>query len=396
MPGPTFDATGLTIETLPEIREDYRDRLAAKPGFGTDARTGSASRNGQFLDIGAEREVIIQERLKEVNESFNPGAAEGTALDNLTSLTGTLRRLATFSTVRLDIVGGIGATYPIGTRFRITGEVTRWALDRELILDGAGLGSETATADVSGPEEALAGTIDEIVDAVAGHISSNNALPAEEGAVQETDAQLRVRRERSLNFGGSSRDPAIAARVEAVDGVEASAVISNRTLITDAKGIPGKAFRTIVHPATADKAFVAEAIFEVMPSGIRPDGVEVIEITDTQGQVHTVRFSFATALEIHTRIEYIKNLSFPSSGVADITQAVRDFDNDLSIGDDVRPDDMSTFIRARVPGIEHLLIFILAGADPGSVPGVNDVPVEIDVDEIAFFDANISVSEFVP
>ncbi len=391
-----FDSTGLQIQGLTEIREETREELQAKPAFGTDVKTGPDSRVGQIIDVNAEREAIIQERLDEVNEQFNPQAAEGTQLENVTSITGTTRELATFSTVRLNIVGGIGATYPAGNRFRITGQTTNWALDRELILDGAGLGNELASADVAGPEEALAGTITEIVDAVGGHVSVTNVLAAEEGKAQQSDSALRVAREQQLNFGGSARDDAIAARLEALADVDAAAVISNRGLTPNAKGQPGKSFRAIVTPSTVDKARVAVSIFETMPSGIRPEGLEVVNVTNSQGQTTVVRFDFAALLEIHTRIEFIKNLSFPSTGIADITNAVRDFDNDLSIGDDVLPDDMGTFIRARVPGIDHLFIFIKIGADPGTTPGVNDSPIDIDVDEIAFFDANISVAEFVP
>ncbi len=391
-----FDSTGLQVQGLTEIRDETREELQAKPSFGTDVKTGPDSRVGQIIDVNAEREAIIQEKLLEVNEQFNPQAAEGTQLENITSITGTTRELATFSSTPLDISGAAFGIYPQGTRFRIPGAVTRWALDRELVLDGAGIGTETVRADVAGPEEALADTITEIVDAVAGHISSNNKITAEEGKAQQSDSALRVEREKQLNFGGSARDDAIAARLAALSDVDAAAVISNRSLDPNAKGQVGKSFRAIVTPSTVDKARVAVSIFETMPSGIRPVGLEVVNITNSQGQTTVVRFDFAALLEIHTRIEFIKNLSFPSTGIADITNAVRDFDNDLSIGDDVLPDDMGTFIRARVPGIDHLFIFIKIGADPGTTPGVNDSPIDIDVDEIAFFDANISVAEFVP
>lgn len=389
-----FDSTGLQVQGLTEIREETREELQAKPAFGTDVKTGPDSRVGQIIDVNAEREAIIQERLDEVNEQFNPQAAEGTQLENVTSITGTTRELATFSTVRLNIVGGIGATYPIGNRFRIPGQTTNWALDRELILDGAGLGNELASADVAGAEEALATTIDEIVDAVGGHISVTNVLAAEEGKAQQSDSGLRVAREKQLNFGGSARDDAIAARLEALDDVDAAAVISNRGLDPNAKGQPGKSFRAIVTPSTADKARVAVSIFETMPSGIRPDGLEVVNVTNSQGQTTPVRFDFASLLEIHARIRYIKNLSFPSTGEADIAQATRDFDNGLSIGDDVLPDKLATFIFGRVPGIDHLIIEIKKGATP--VIDVDNLPIAIDVDEKAFFDANIAVFEFVP
>lgn len=389
-----FDENGLQVQGLTEIREETREELQAKPAFGTLVKTGPDSRVGQIIDVNAEREAIIQEKLLEVNEQFNPQAAEGTQLENVTSITGTTRELATFSTVRLNIVGGIGATYPIGNRFRIPGAVTRWALDRELILDGAGLGNELASADVAGAEEALAGTITEIVDAVGGHISVTNVLTAEEGKPQQSDSALRVAREQQLNFGGSARDDAIAARLQALADVDAAAVISNRGLLPNAKGQLGKSFRAIVTPSTADKARIAVSIFETMPSGIRPEGLEVVNVTNSQGQTTVVRFDFATLLEIHARIRYIPNLSFPSTGVADIAQATRDFDNDLSIGDDVLPDKLGTFIFGRVPGLDHLIIEIKKEATP--VIDVDNLPIAIDVDEKAFFDANISVFEFVP
>jgi len=92
------------------------------------------------------------------------------------------------------------------------------------------------------------------VTVIAGWASTTNAADFVTGRAQETDAELRARREVSLQIIGAGTDGAIWSRIGELEGVLAVRVKSNRTLAEDADGIPPKAFEVVVHPDTVDQS----------------------------------------------------------------------------------------------------------------------------------------------
>lgn len=388
----SFDSAGLVVDRLADIRQNARDYIDGSSEFGSGTPTGPETPIGQTIDVTAVPLDKDNELLQEVYDSFNPDNAEGVQLENLSGLTGVVRQPATRSTVTLTLSGTPTTVVAAGKRSRIPNG-TLWQLTEEVTIGGAPTDGPAESVD-TGPIEASPGSIDEIVDAVAGWTGVTNAAVADEGTNVETDTALRARRERSLSVGGSSRDAAIRARLEQLDFVTAAAAISNRTLTADSKGIPGKACRSVILPSglsDAQKALVGEALWEIWPSGIYSDGADVVvTITDDRGYPQVMRASYGTQLEVYADFKYTPGASFPATGEADIKQACEDFDDDLSLGDDVKPLDLEAFIRSQVPGIDHLETLIKFGAPPG---GGDSVPLSVDSDEFANFDvANITVA----
>lgn len=388
----SFGPAGLVVDRLAEIRQAARDQIDGSSEFGAGTPTGPETPIGQTIDVQAVPLDKANELLQEVNDSFNPDNAEGVQLENVSGLTGVIRQDATRSTTPLTLSGVNGTNVPALSKVRIPNG-TFWRTAVAQTIGGAPTDVAGESVD-TGPIEASPGSITEIVDAVAGWTGVTNAAAADEGTNVEPDTALRARRERSLSVGGSSRDAAIRARLEQLDFITAAAAISNRTLTTDAKGIPGKSCRAVVLPSgltNAQKALVGEALWEIWPSGIYSDGANVVvTVTDDQGYPQIMRASYATQLEVYADFKYTPGPAFPATGEADIKQACEDFDDDLSLGDDVKPLDMEAFIRSQVPGIDHLETLIKFGAPPG---GGDSIPLSVDSDEFANFDvANITVA----
>lgn len=389
MAAPSLDASGLTTLTLDEIRENLREGVKAHPDLGPDVPTGPDSALGQLMDPFADQLAETHDLVQVVYDARDPDAAEGTQLDNIAGINGVQREPTTPSVVVLTIDLDTPVVLPAGSRASVEGGAV-FATDAEIIGDGSGTQTIGATATVDGPQEAGAGTVTVIVDAVSGWNSVTNAAKAIEGRDVETDSALRTRREFSLNRGGTARAAAIRAVLEALPDVTAAAVLENTTLFTDADGVPAKAYRPIVFPPTGvDEDRVALAIFGVTPLGIEIDGAVVKIITDDQNFAQTIKFSFGTQVEVFAIAELITTSEFPSNGNGLVATALKEFDDRYSLGSKVIPDDLVAFIRSEVPGIENMVLRIKFEASPSAT---DIVPITPSVSQVPFFDSNITVT----
>jgi hypothetical protein len=201
----------------------------------------------------------------------------------------------------------------------------------------------------------------------------------------ETDAELRVRRIRSLQAPSAGTEQAIRARLEQLEEVVNATVLSNRSMVTDSLGLPPKSFRAIVWPSLSSEGrqAVARAIWETMPAGIYCDGAEALVVTDSQGHEQTVRFSYATEVPMTVNIVGKRNEGYPVGGNLLIEQTALTWGEALRVGDPVLPTKILVAIMAAVPGIDDLDVWV--GPYPGGP--VVQAPYELADHEIAVFDA---------
>jgi hypothetical protein len=379
-------AAGLIVKRIDEIRTDLREAILASSQFGAGTNVGDDSAIGQILDAIATQLGELHELLQAVYDSFNVDNAEGTALDNLAGLSGVIREAATFSTAVLTLGGTPATVIPAGSQAQVPETTKYFALDEDATIGGGGTVDAQATATSSGPVEAAAGSITEITTPVSGWDTVTNAADATLGEDEETDSEYRERLSASFSIGGTSTDHAIRARVEQLADVSAAVCISNRSLVTDANGIPGTAFRVVVWPDTADGPTIAEEIWGPagMPAGIYSDGDEEYSVTDAQGYAQIVRFSFATELEIYWDITVTSNADYPADGDDLVEAAVLAYGNGLSVNEDVLPIGAINEIYDNVPGVDHLVVLVAAGAPPG---GGDTDPVDVGLTQISDHDS---------
>jgi len=381
-------AAGLTVKTTDEVREDLRDAIHGSSEFGEETSVGSSSVMGQIIDVHADSISEMDDLAQALYDAFNLDSAEGVALDNLASLVGVIRKAATYSTVTLTLGGVATTVIPAGSRARVP-DGTIFAIDEEATIGGGGTVDADATATETGPLEAAAGSVTEIVDAVSGWNTVTNAADATLGTNTETDEELLARRERSLAIGGNCTDQAIRANLEQLEDITSATVISNRTLVTDSFGIPGKAFLCVLWPDSGiDEDRVAETIWASMPAGIYPHGSEEKLITDDQGYEQTVRFEYATPLSIYLIANVTTKAGYPIDGDDLIENALLNFGNAFRPGQNVEPDYFEGYVlydsNDRVEGIAAITILAKVGGWPG---GGDDVPIDISLVNIADFDS---------
>lgn len=331
-------ATGLEIDTLEDriasVSADLRTSISAILDLSPDQPTG------QLVRIVLEHVQQLAELLQEVHSAFDPDQATGASQTALALVTGTVRRDATHGTVAVTLDLDAATTVPAGTLFAVLGDPTNeWSLDADVTSVGAGPYAGTATAVIAGPYPALAATITVIVTPVGGLNSVTNAADATAGLAEETDAELRVRRELEVTQGGSTSAAAILAAVLANTEVREAACFENDTDWTSADGMPPHSVEVCywagaVAPPTLS-ADLAETILEQKAGGIQAYGSTVETVVDAAGS-HQIGLTEAAdrAVGLEFTLTTDSSAGYPGdaafkAAMADIAQAQQ------GIGDDV-------------------------------------------------------------
>jgi uncharacterized phage protein gp47/JayE len=243
------------------------------------------------------------------------------------------------------------------------------------------------TADTAGAYTIAANTLTEIVTPVSGWDEVNNINAGLTGTNQETDSELRIRREFSVNNGFGTDDSIRESILDNVDGITACTVTSNRTNTTDSESRPAHSFEAVV--VGGDDTEIAEEILRVQSAGIGSYGNTTENVTDSQGYTQIIKFSRPVSQYIWVRIyrDYYDEEAYPDDGDDLIKESIVDWSLDLdniNIGVDVIRQKLSTPIY-EIAGIGDITIEIDATATPGGSPSYASSNIVISAREIAVF-----------
>lgn len=382
-------AEGFVIKPLEVSKSELEADL--KTAFGSSINLSARSGFGQFVGLMSEREALLWELAQLVHSSMDPDAALDESLDAVSAITGTFREGATHSTDVLTCLGTAGtalsagrivSVVTVGTKFTTLVDATITALVAWLATTayvvgqrvtnsgkayqcitagtsaGSGgptttasnitdntvhwkyLGSSTAAIDVAcqsvetGAQVALSGTLTVIETPVGGWASALNLLDATPGRDVESNADLRQRRADEVSGEGNATIEAIKRGVLQVPDVTACVVFQNTTLVTDADGVPGKAVEVLVLGG-ADAAIRA-AIFAEVGDGIETYGSTSGTVTDSSGNLQTIKFSRPTEVPIYCIADVIKVAAdYPGDGDTQVKKAIVDRGDLYPIGQDV-------------------------------------------------------------
>lgn len=205
----------------------------------------------------------------------------------------------------------------------------------------------------TGPFEATAGTITEIVTPVSGWDAVTNAGVAQVGRNRESDDELRVRAATELAIAQGSTLAAIKDEVYKVDGVTYVSVVSNRTAATDGDGNAPHSY-TITVTGGVDQDII-DAIGLAAAGGIETNGAVSGYWTDDEDNEHLIRFERATEINPYFIANITKTADYPSDGDDLVSAAMVAVT--FERGEDV---------------LNHLMIAAISNAD---IPGVTGIEV---------------------
>jgi len=327
-------STGLTIDDLTTRTAALKAAIRAAISANLDLQTSKPA--GQFVEAFAEHSQELAELLEEVYAAFDPDQATGVALTALSLLTGTQRRDATYSTVAVTLDLDATTTVPAGTTFAVSGDTSNtWTLDAAVTSVGASTYPGTATATTAGAVQALAGTLTVIVTPVAGLNSVTNVADATVGQEEETDTELRLRREQEITLGGSASVESIQAALSAVDEVIAVVVLENDADAAS-DGMPPHSVEALFWDggSAASTAELAGIILDQKSAGIRAYGSTTETVEDSQGVSHEIGLTRAAEQVIEVEVDVDVDADYV--GDTAVEEAIASWSQSaLSIGDDV-------------------------------------------------------------
>jgi len=247
----TFDGTGLVIDRLADIKEEISDEL--KEAFGDGINLAETSPFGILVGIFAERYFLLYELLESIYQASFPNTSFGVYLDELSAFNGVVREAATFSTVdlrftRSNPIGDGPVTIPAGTQVT-SGQITStvvWITDIEAtILNLTSTAIVSATANELGSVGALAGSLTNMLATPTNVGSVTNDLDATRGEDEESDSELKIRREQQLGTAGTSTASGIVGALTLLAEVRNATIIANDTDLT-VDGRPPHSFEAFV------------------------------------------------------------------------------------------------------------------------------------------------------
>lgn len=300
MPGPygVTDA-GFNAKSLSVIQDEIN--AALRSGISPTLNLSSRSLLGQLVGVFASQQRQLWEAAQAVYAAHDPNQATGDGLTGTAAITGSDRLPATASTARMTITLAAG-TYGIGTLQvnKANDTTVVFANTAEITTAGATLTDQLFECLTTGPTVAPQNTLTAIFSPVVGFSAPNNPDDATEGTNVETDAELRIRRQASLQRRGSSNVNAIRADILAVAGVEFCTVLENDTDAVDGNGLAAHSIWVVA--LGGDNDAIAQAIFDTKGGGTGTNGAVSVAIIDDAGNPHTIRFSRPTDIAITTDV----------------------------------------------------------------------------------------------
>ena len=365
----TVTAEGISapdFQTILDTLTSYFQQI-----YGSDAYLEPDSKDGQMVALVALVIPDANNTAISVYNCFSPATGYGAALTSNVKINGIARRGATNSTVDLVLIGTAGTTNTNGT-VKDTNNVI-WRLPSSVTIGVGGTVTVTATCSNSGAVAALAGTITTNNTPTRGWASVTNPAAATVGEPAETDAELRIRQGQSVALPSLTPFEGVDGAIANVAGVTRHKLYENDTGATDSNGLPLHSISAIVDGG--DVTDIAQTIRGNKGQGTATYGTTSVTVPDTYGNPHVVRFSRSTDVPIFGHITLKAFTGYTSQIGAQIQQAVADYINGLTIGDDVllsriySPANLGVVSggNARYYDIQELLI----GKAAGSVAAAN-------------------------
>lgn len=315
---------GLTVKTAAEITTDIATDL--RSAYGNDINLDQNSPDGQVVGIITQISTDLRELLVGINNGFDPDQAQGDLLDQRVTINNIERKGGTYTvqpisitvdrTVILegldadyDLIAGTGYTVQdnAGTQFILADTTTLTAGTTSLNFRAKDLGSVNVTV----------GTITNPVTVVLGVTAVNNPSAALQiGEDQETDAQLRVRRESSIANNSLGYLDGLRGALLAVTGVSEAKVYENVTNAIDADGIAAHGIWCIVEGGANDD--IAQVIYAKKSYGADMTGAVEVAIDTASGGVFTAKFDRPSAENLYIRFDIqrtVTGYSFDTAGI---------------------------------------------------------------------------------
>lgn len=301
-----LDENGLQIKTFNEVKQDLSAGM--RQIYGNDINIDSNTPDGQLINILSQIIIDLLEIVLQVYSSFDPDTAIGTVLDQRCAINGIQRKSGTYTYVNIDITANQSVT--LEGLDQVSEDEAYTVSD-----DQGNLFVLSATSSISpgvsnlqfrakniGNVEVLPDTITTPVTIIVGITNINNPGSAVvKGTDEETDAQLRERRKRSLSISNQGYLDGLLAALLNISDVSSANVYQNRGGTIDADGIPGHSIWVVVRGGT--DAEIGAVMDNKVSGGVGMKGNTSIVVPQIDGSYDTYYFDRPTAQMLYINID---------------------------------------------------------------------------------------------
>lgn len=254
-------------------------------------------------------------------------------------------------------------------------------------------GSTSMTCTETGVKNANARTLNVIDNPISGLDSTFNVGDAALGRDEETDAELRIRRNASVITSRAATVEAIRNKIldlnddeyENLPELNDVIVYENDTDFTNSKNMAPHSIMAVVRQAgdvdTRDQE-IAQAIFDSKAAGIATSygnatGGDAVTktVADSTSIDHTINFARPTAVDIYLIFDsFTTNDDYPDDGDSQLKTVLVTWGNELGTGIDV-------------------IVYPQLIAQINDIPGILDFTIKIGVAPAPTLDDNIDISD---
>jgi len=301
-----FTPSGVTIQTYDEI---YEELAAGYRGiYGDDIDLSTNSPDGQRVGIEAKARLDMQTFAVAVYNSLDADFSAGEAQKRIIKWAGITPRPATRSQWDVTVNSPLSVTIPAG--FRIRDSIDQiWQTDSDILLL-AGNNTVTFFAENFGSVQGLIGDELEQVDIINAIIFTLTApASALVGRDEETEEELRIRRNKSTENPAYSTIGQLFATLGNLPGVTELAVYENDTDAYDAdKDMAAHSIWAVVEGGAVDAIIETIAKYKTQGAGRKGavEGTYLETLTKPNGNefiiTHVMKFDRPTYVDLHVRL----------------------------------------------------------------------------------------------
>lgn len=305
-----ISGNGIEIEQFSDVWNDLVNGTPGNPGllqiYGVDSNINQNSPDGQMVNNFANIISNVLTLLVQIYNAKDPDQAIGIDLDSVCALCGIYRMGGTYTQVYILIntsqslsLSGQNTSTPYtvqdgnGNQYQLIESSSLINGNNTLAFQAVNIGAIQCAAN----------TVTVQVTVTAGINSINNPSAAYTvGQNQETDAQLRQRRQVSVSLPAQGAIPGLIGGLYTIPGLEQAVVYENTTGNTNIYGVPGHSIWVIVDGANLYNSLeVAEMIYNYRNMGCGMYGATTIEVPLPNGSVFPISFDIAEQQLLYIR-----------------------------------------------------------------------------------------------
>ena len=365
-------STGYVKKDYLTLMNDSETRLKSDDIFGSDIDFTENDPLYHFFSVLNEGLSELWEVWEQVFYAGSPKYAEGVNLSNIGKLIGISRKQASKATGIERFAGTSGtvisANYQVQTNSGITFLTTQTMgigssgyVDIPIVAQSAGINGVVA-----------ANTITKIVNPMIGLNSITNPADTTGGQDEETDTAFRTRYIESTASGDGSTVEAIRAKLLGILGVTDAKVQENVTDET-VNSVPPHSIYCLVHGG--NDTDIANAIFLKKSAGISTFGTTSVNIQDTQGIIHAIKFSRPTQVNVYIKVTVTTSANYPADGNIQIRDKVKNYIDNILVGQDI------------------LIYKLIMAISSLSLAGLDDVSITLSPDGTTYTANNLAIDD---